>query len=60
MPVVSETGANLYGGRVFRVSGARFLAALGLPRETIMLMARWRSAVVERYVNEAPLLAATA
>ena len=59
LPVRSRDGANLFGGHVFRVSGARHLAALGMPADTIMLMARWRSAIVLRYIRESPLVAVT-
>eukprot|EP00972_Heterocapsa_arctica_P054179 7985836-Heterocapsa_arctica.AAC.1 len=40
--------------------GARRLAAMGFSEYTIMLLARWASAVIQRYIREAPLLALTA
>ena len=51
---------NLCGGHTFCVSGVRFLVGSGLPTEAVMLMARWKSAIVEHYIGEAPLLAAAA
>ena len=60
LATVTEDGSNRFGGHVFRVSGARHLAGLGLPQESIMLMARWRSAIVLHYIREAPLQAMTA
>ena len=42
-----------------RVSGARHLAEIGFDMLTIQLLARWDSAVIMRYVAEAPLGAIT-
>ena len=47
---------RLFGGHSMRVSGARFLASLGMEINKIMLFARWMSIVVLRYVEEAPLV----
>jgi len=38
-----------------RVSGARWLASLGVPVAQIQSMARWSSAIVARYVGDAVL-----
>ena len=56
---VAPNGDALYTGHCLRVGGAQFLAAAGLPLETIMLLGRWASEVVRRYIAEAPLKAAT-
>ena len=55
-PLVTDTGAKMYGGHSFRVSGARMLATLGVEISKIMILARWASAVVFRYVHDAPLV----
>ena len=43
------------GEHVWRVTGARMLAALDLPQPVIMLLARWGSEAILRYVADAPL-----
>lgn len=43
------------GEHAMRVSGAQLLAKLGVQPQTIMLMGRWSSNSVARYVQEAPL-----
>ena len=48
-------GASL-GGHSFRVTGAQFLAASGLPLIFIQLLGRWQSDAVARYVADAPLV----
>ena len=53
--VVAHTGRSLISGHSLRVTGARWLARVGLPLVTIQLIARWESDVVRRYVKEAPL-----
>eukprot|EP00971_Amphidinium_carterae_P164799 3267312-Amphidinium_carterae.5 len=47
------------GANPLRVSGARWLGALGVEVAKISLLARWSSDVVLRYVAEAPLPALT-
>eukprot|EP00971_Amphidinium_carterae_P244477 4854414-Amphidinium_carterae.1 len=48
------------GGHTFRViTGAQFLAHMGIKVATIVLLARWRSETVLRYVREAPLSSLT-
>ena len=49
-----------YTGHSFRVTGAQFLAAIGIDIFLIQLLARWASDVVLRYVREAPLVSMTA
>ena len=59
LPLCTSDGRNNYGGHVFRVSGARHLAAIGMDIRVIMIHARWQSNVVLRYVQEAPLIGLT-
>ena len=40
---------------MWRVTGARMLAALDLPQPVIMLLARWGSDAILKYVADAPL-----
>ena len=56
----SADGRHAFGGHVFRISGSRHLAAVGIDIKTIMLLARWQSDVVLRYVQDAPLSCLTA
>jgi len=55
LPVLGNAGDRLFGGRSFRVSGAKLLAAEGLPVEKIQSLARWSSNIVLRYIGEAHL-----
>ena len=48
-------GASLTG-HSFRVTGAQFMAAVGVPLLVIQLLGRWQSDIVARYVAEAPLI----
>lgn len=48
-------GCKRFGGHSFRVTGARWLAALGVELAKIMIMARWYSMVILRYVEETPI-----
>ena len=48
-------GACLFGGHSLRVTGAQWLASMGVPLLTIQLLARWASDVILHYVAEAPL-----
>jgi len=56
---LERDGARLFGGHTARVSGAQFLAGIGLEVPKIQLLARWASLIVLRYVAEAPLAAIT-
>lgn len=55
LPLRSSDGRNAFGGHAFRVAGALHLASLGMDSRLIALHARWQSAVVLRYIAEAPL-----
>jgi len=55
-PTVSASGSRLFGGHSFRVTGAQKLAAAGIEIIKIMVLARWSSEVVLRYVKDAPLI----
>jgi hypothetical protein len=59
LPTVDALERSTVGEHVWRVTGARHLAALDVPIPIIKLLARWGSDVVERYVAEAPLSALT-
>jgi len=52
---VGQQGRNRFGGHSILVTGARRLARLAIPTATIMLLARWTSLVILRYIREAPL-----
>jgi len=54
-PLVDSMGRTAFTEHVFRVSGSRMLARRGVPVEVIMLLARWASEVIRRYIGEAPL-----
>jgi hypothetical protein len=55
-----ELGRDVIGEHVWRVSGARHLAAVNLPRVMIKLLARWGGETIDRYIRDAPLRALTA
>ena len=57
--LVNEAGCRRFGGHTPRVSGSRFWASQGLELFKIQILARWGSAMVLRYVAEAPLQAIT-
>ena len=59
LPLTDKFGRNRFGKHVFRVSGARKLAALGIATAIIMLLARWSSQVVLRYIADSPLATLT-
>ena len=44
-----------FGGHVLRVAGAQFLTRLMVPLSTVMLLGRWGSRAIERYVQDAAL-----
>ena len=48
-------GRDAFTGHVWRISGSRLLARLGIQIALIMLLARWGSATIMRYVKDAPL-----
>ena len=56
LPLTDSMGRSAYGEHVWRVSGARHMARLGISIPVIMLLARWGSAVVMRYVADSPLV----
>jgi len=55
IPLVAPDGKRAFGGHTFRVSGARHLSYRGLETRIIMLLARWESEIILRYVKDAPL-----
>ena len=54
-PDIDAQGRNIIGEHDWRISGSRHLAELGVPQPMIVLMARWGSNVVMRYIADAPL-----
>lgn len=48
-------GSARFGGHLLRVTGAQYLASIGIEILKIQILARWESEVVLRYVREAPL-----
>ena len=57
IPIVGADGRPAFGGHSFRVTGSRMLARRGIPIEVIMILARWQSSVILRYIQSAPLQA---
>ena len=55
LAAVDEQGRRAFGGHSLRVSGARWLAAMGVPIQQIKSLARWSSSIVERHVGDAIL-----
>jgi hypothetical protein len=55
VPTTDSLGRNTIGEHVWRISGARHLAEIGVPHPMIMLLARWGSAIIMRYIADAPL-----
>jgi len=53
--LVAPDGKRAFGGHTLRVSGARHLAYRGLETRIIMLLARWESEVILRYIKDTPL-----
>ena len=53
--LISEDGRDAFGGHVFRVTGARHLARIGIALRIIGLLARHQSNIILTYVQEAPL-----
>jgi hypothetical protein len=58
-PVADEHGRSLFGEHVWRITGSRHLAGLDVPTPVVMLLARWGSNVILRYIADAPLIALT-
>ena len=57
--LVIEREGRAITGHTARVTGAQFLASIGMCLFLIQLLARWESAIVMQYVKEAPLIALT-
>ena len=57
---VDSMGRNAIGEHIWRVSGSRLLARAGIPQLSIMLLARWGSNIILRYIADAPLATLTA
>jgi len=53
--LTDDLGRTAYSEHIFRVSGSRMLARAGVPVELIKLLARWSTAIVDRYIGDAPL-----
>ena len=60
LDMTAVDGRDAFTGHVWRISGSRLLARLGIQIALIMLLARWGSATIMRYVKDAPLKALTA
>jgi len=58
-PLRDQQGRRRFGGHSLRVLGSRRLARLAIPIVTIMLLARWASTIIMRYIKDAPLKALT-
>ena len=52
-PVQNADGSRRFGGHSMRVSGAQWLARLGVPVPLIRSLARWESDTVLRYIKDA-------
>ena len=57
LSMIAVDGRDAFTGHVWRISGSRLLARLGIQIALIMLLARWGSATIMRYVKDAPLKA---
>ena len=55
LPLTGPTGVELFTGHVWRVSGAQFLARMGIDVWRIQILARWAGRTVAQYVADAPL-----
>ena len=55
VPILTSSGARIFGGHVWRVSGAVHLVILMVEVWIIQILFRWASKTVLRYVAEAPL-----
>ena len=53
--LIDDLGRFSAGEHVWRVTGARMLARANIPLPHIMLVARWGSNIVMRYVADAPI-----
>ena len=59
LATTDKFGRPVFGKHVYRISGARLLAGMGIPTPVIMLLARWASQVVLRYIADSPLATLT-
>ena len=60
MNLRDELGRRALGGHSLRVTGAQYLAAMGVELYKLALLARWSSPIIMRYVGEAPMAGITA
>ena len=51
-----DMGRRAFGGHSCRVSGARYLASIGMELFKMMVLARWAGPTILRYVSESPLV----
>ena len=54
LSILDADNAKRFGGHFFRVTGARWLAELGLPLVSVQLLVRWEGNVIRRYIVETP------
>ena len=59
-PLLNAWGRRRFGGHSLRVSGARWLAGIGLEASKIQSLARWSSDIVLPYVADAHIAAIAA
>ena len=59
IPLTTPEGRRYLGGHSARVSGARYWVRIGVEIYKVQLLARWKSSIVLRYVQEAPLQSIT-
>ena len=57
--IVKSSGKKKFTGHIFRIGGARHLARASVHTSLIMILARWDSHIIMRYVRDAPLLGLT-
>ena len=55
LPLIAMNGRLAFTGHVFRISGSRHLARIGVQIASIMLLARWAGWIIAQYVKDAPL-----
>jgi hypothetical protein len=53
--VTDVQGRRRFGGHSLRVTGAKYLAGIGLELFKLAILARWSSPVILRYIGEAPM-----
>ena len=59
LPIMDQLGRPSYGGHSMRISGARWLAMLGVEIRKIQVLARWDSDVVLHYIKTASMASIT-